>query len=316
MDLSTINIKGEVPLKEILQGSAYYAGSNDDGFPMKVCNKMWGDLGINSFVYCDFFFTREEIKSGVLGVIAGYNLVNERWLGQEEFIPREWSLNLYSTPKEKYLDRFWTDGPEPEHFAVWRIYKRTIHKDDSHGPEWLSFLYVCGEGFATYQQLYCHNKVAPKLIFFVNYWSMHRPQDDWESPQSAFFKMIKANHECAPEWVSHGNHNAIKYALRVWNMEELGARMVGYKNEEELKALIGEEAAMEQIKHPILGESVRRVVSEDKVYLLIECSGTIVYEIIDKRLSCEELLAQIVKTGAVSLKNKWLQENYNYLPIL
>jgi glutamate dehydrogenase/leucine dehydrogenase len=95
---------------------------------------------------------------------------------------------------------------------------------------------------------------------------------------------------------------------------ELGAKVVGYKNEEELKALIGEEATVEQIKHPILGESVRRVVSEDKVYLLIECSGTIVYEIIDKGLSCEELLAQIVKTGAVSLKNKWLQENYNYLP--
>ena len=307
MDLSAINTNGAIPLKEILQGSAYYPGSGKDGFPMKVCNTKWADLRINSFVYCDFAFSKEEIQRGVLGVIAGYYLVAERWLEPEEYIPQEWSLNLYDSPNENYRDRRFDSDPEVEHFAVWRIYQRTIHKDDSHGPEWLSFLFVSGEGYATYQQLYLWNKVAPKLIFFVQYYDMIAPKDDWESPQSAFHKMFKANHECAPEWVSSGAHNTIEFALRVWNMDELGARVLGYKNREEVEALISNGATVEQIDCPVLGNRTRKVEAGGRVYLLIGyATGTIVYEIIDKDLSCEKLLTQIVKEGYSAHHRKWI----------
>lgn len=306
MDFSSVNIKGEVPLREILQDSAYYPGSGDDGFPMKVCNTKWSDLGINSFVYCDFGFSRKEIKRGALGVIAGYNLVGERWLEPEEYIPQEWRLNLYGATTEKYRDRRFANDAEVEHFAVWRIYKRTIHKDDSHGPEILSFLFVNGEGFASYQQLYCWNKVSPKLIFFIQYWDMCAPKDDFESTQSAFFRMIKANHECAPEWVSCGHHDAVRFALRVWNLSKLGLKMVGYKSTEEVNNLIGEEASQEQIDCPILYHNARKVSSGNRVYLLIKyCNDTIVYEIIDKNRSCEEVLSQIVKAGDSQCRSGW-----------
>jgi hypothetical protein len=118
--------------------------------------------------------------------------------------------------------------------------------------------------------------------------------------------MIKANHECAPEWVSCGHHDAVRFALRVWNLSKLGLKMVGYKSTEEVNNLIGEEASQEQIDCPILYHNARKVSSGNRVYLLIKyCNDTIVYEIIDKNRSCEEVLSQIVKAGDSQCRSGW-----------
>lgn len=301
MDFSNFNkdefYTGKVPLKDILKGSAYYPACCDDGFPIKVCNMVWSSFGINSFVYCDFAFTREEVKHGALGYICGYVNVAERWLTPEEYIPQDWQLNLYGAPEEQYLDRRVKGDPDVEHFAVWRIYKREQHKDEMHGPEYMSFLFVGGEGFATYHQLYCANMVAPKVLFFVQYCDMIGVAPDWESTQSAFHGMFKANHDCAPEWVASGDHGCISYAIRVWNMEELGAKTLGYTDGETMRKIVGEDAQYEPMDCPPLRGRVSRAVLGDRVFLIIcyNCFGEIIYEIIDKNVSCEELLQQMVK---------------------
>ena len=312
MDFSNFSLdkfySEEVPLKDLLVDSAYYPASGDDGFPMRVCNMSWADLKVNSYIYCDFAFTRKEVEEGILGSIHGYTKIAERWLDAEEFIPKGWKLNLYGAPKEKYRDRRFADRPDPEHFALWRIFHRWNYKSDSFGPEYLSFLYVGGEGFATYQQLYCENKVAPKLLFFVQPHDMCAPADDWTSDKSAFFRMIKDNHECAPEWVACGDHGDIEAALRVWNMEELGAKTLGYGGA--FKSPFDRDVQFEPVDIPNNGTirymKAKKVVVGDRSFLSVDfLKHSILYEIIDNSVTAEQLVTKIVKRGSIDYHNKW-----------
>ena len=296
MDFSNFSLdsfyKRDVPLKEILADSLYYPASHNDGFPIKVCNTQWSELCVNSFVYCDFAFTLEEVLDGALGTMCGYDVIARRVLSKDEYIPKECSLDLYGTPLERYGDRRFDGDPEVKHAAVWYIYKRRSYKDDSFGPEMLSLLFVIGEAFASYQQLYCWSKVSPKVIIFAAYHDMIGRTNDFESTNSALFRMIKANPECAPEWVAQGDHEYLSHALRCWHMEEIGAKTLGcipdfkgFDNFTDVETVVCEEFPRGVWKAKD---------GDDVVFGVGYLSGSIVYKIIDKSLSCEDILKRMV----------------------
>ena len=72
-----------VPLDDLLEGSLYYPVSRTDGRPIRLCNTLWRNLGINSFVYCDFAVFEEEFLRDVQ-TMPGYHVLGHRRLCREE----------------------------------------------------------------------------------------------------------------------------------------------------------------------------------------------------------------------------------------
>ena len=54
--------------------------------------------------------------------------------------------------------------------AHWVVFERNADRGEEHGPERFSLLFVCGEGLATFPQLYCSRGRAPKMLCFIQCW--------------------------------------------------------------------------------------------------------------------------------------------------
>jgi hypothetical protein len=52
-------------------------------------------------------------------------------------------------------------------FAVWYIFDRDKDRDEDHGPQRFSLLYLCADGIAAYQELYWQNHAAPEVLAII-----------------------------------------------------------------------------------------------------------------------------------------------------
>lgn len=68
---------------------------------------------------------------------------------------------------------YWGSKCKP--FCHWFIMEREKDFDETHGPERFSLLYICGEGVATYLQLYNANNIVPIAIAVI------QPGTGWAS---------------------------------------------------------------------------------------------------------------------------------------
>lgn len=278
-----------VPLKELLENSAYYPGCGYDTFPIMVVNTKWQHLRINSFVYCDFGVTISEIDYKDRLNIYGYKCIGSRVISPKEYVPKGWKLNLFGAPAEKYSDRRFLDSSRVRRSAVWQIYQR--YDDYKDGPELISVLFVIGEGFATYHQLYYHNNIAPKLLFFVQYYDMFGPHPNWEGRDALFSRMIRSNLQCAPEWVSGGWHNHIS-AVRVWNCEDIGVRIVREYEHERVLANCQARTEIDKAKYNNKYECGGWISQCDdkKIICLRVCAMDVLYEVTDNSRPIEAIL--------------------------
>lgn len=280
-----------LPLKALLENSAYYPGCYFDTFPIMVANTKWGHLGINSFIMCDFGVKVSEIQEYGNMAIDGYQCIVSRVISPKEYIPKGWKLDLFATPVEKYHDRQFPTESRARRSAVWQIYNKCSN-NEALGPEMISVLFIIGEGFATYHQLYYHNNIAPKLLFFLQYYDMCGPMPNWEGRDSLFYRMIKTNLQCAPEWVAGGFHNHITYCTRIRNGEEFGVRMIP---ECEHNAVLEDCQERNELDKTLSGCRGWISQSGDKKIICIAASYIyILYEVIDKDSSVEEILKDLI----------------------
>ena len=246
MNLSTLTperIKnGPVPMDELLRDSLYYPASRTDGRPIQFCNTIWRGLGINSFVYCDFDVTEEELMGDVFpslyggGGMCGYRVLAHRRLRPEEYIPRGWELEMVDG---RYWDSFLGTKDGPAHYAHWVVFERKETKDILHGPDRLSFLFVCGEGLATFQQLYCSRGIAPRMLCFIQCWGFAGNWTDFTAPGAPFHRTLMKYRECVPEWLCVGDHSEIHGVLRLRGLGYAGVRLLGYRSGKHLERLFG-----------------------------------------------------------------------------
>jgi hypothetical protein len=279
-----------IPLKSLLENSAYYPGCSFDTFPIVVTNTKWRHLGIESFIMCDFGVKVSEIQDCRNIEINGYHCVASRVISPKEYIPKGWKLDLFGTPAEKYSDRRFSGGPRVRRSAVWQIYQRDSD-DEALGPKMISVLFVIGEGFATYHQLYYHNNIAPKLLFFIQYYDMCATKPNWEGRDALFYRMIQNNLQCRPEWVSTGSHNHILYCTNIWNVEKYGVRIIKESEQEEILANCQERKELDRTLSPCRGWVSRS--GDKKIICLYVCEAHILYEVIDKNRSVEEVLKDL-----------------------
>lgn len=234
--------EGHFPLDDILKDSLYYPASRTDGRPIRLCNTSWRRLGVLSFVYCDFDMSVEEFIADTR-TMHGYHLLGYRRLAPPEYIPSGWSLEFCPAPgtarQGGYWDSFLGHGG-PEHGACWAVFERDARMSPVHGPERLSVLYVCGEGLATFQQLYCARGIAPKMLCFIQCWGFAGNWTDFSAVGAPFHRTLRKYRESTPEWLCFGDCCGIHGAVRLRNLGYAGIRCLGYRTRKEVEKTAGE----------------------------------------------------------------------------
>lgn len=150
-------LHGKLPLEDLLKNSFYYPSSRFDGGVVKFFAKE-----LHSFIFCDYGI-REEALLEQLNTFLGYRIVGNRELREEELVPNGWNMQA---PKYINMDRY-SRYRLKKPFAHWAVFERTEDFDENHGPKRFSLIYIAGEGVATYQALYCSNKISAKALAII-----------------------------------------------------------------------------------------------------------------------------------------------------
>lgn len=231
-------LRRRIPMKEFLEDSVYYPACYTDGRPIKYCNTIWRKLGVNSFVYCDFNISEENVLQQ-LKTVRGYHVLAHRSLSRDEYIPDGWSLELGGVNHRQYYDTFLGSERGFPPFAHWAVFERDSDRSPMHGPERFSLIYVGGEGLATFQQLYCHYHIAPKMLCFIQCWGFAGNWTDFTNPNAAFASTLRRHPECIPDYVCIGSHDEICGVLQIRGSEYLGARFIKYVTPASVEKFLG-----------------------------------------------------------------------------
>ena len=120
----------------------FYPGGGDDGHPVKL-------FGSSRAAFCFVYADTDERRYGCDP--TGYSPVVREQVTWPE------------------LDRpFNFNGKNPQQ-AHWTIFQREQHLGDDHGHEFVALLYVHGEAFTVYWDLWAQNGKAPYAILIVDH---------------------------------------------------------------------------------------------------------------------------------------------------
>lgn len=295
MTLTPEDILGRrIPMKELLEGSVYYPACYTDGRPIKYCNTIWRKLGVNSFVYCDFIMSEEKFLEQ-LKTVHGYHVLAHRSLSRDEYIPEGWTLELGGKNLHEYFDTFLGGKADFPPFAHWAVFERDSDRKPMHGPERFSLIYVGGEGLATFQQLYCHHRVSPKMLCFIQCWGFAGNWTDFTNPDAAFATTLRRHPECIPDYVCIGSYDEIDGALRIKGTEYLGAHFVKYASPKSIENLFGFKPACIKNSPDV---SAHLAQKEGRTYLLMSLYANhlsyAVYDVSDSRYDINTIVDNLV----------------------
>jgi len=161
--LTTEQVQNEpLPLRLLLWNSMYYPASGLDGGLIKYCNTQGRDIGVCSYVYCDYNTKEDELCNNVADHFRGYTIFAHRSVGVGELGVKRLSMEpIDDRAKNKHLT------PEGEPFCHWFIMERDSDFGDEHGPKRFSLLFLCCEGVTAYVQLYSQNEILPKALAII-----------------------------------------------------------------------------------------------------------------------------------------------------
>jgi hypothetical protein len=137
IDTLTIDqFKQRFPKEWITTNALYYPASEFDGGVIQDCNERMPELGIQSFIYCDYGQTKEKLQQA-LSQFKGYKVFAHRELTKAEFDLDQCTPN----------PRLRITGVElAEPYVYWAILERE-EGSDAIGPSRFSLLYVAGKGW-------------------------------------------------------------------------------------------------------------------------------------------------------------------------
>lgn len=164
-----LDANNSLPLQDILADSLFYPAAGVDGSPVRHAKL----LGVNSFVYVDTITSEGKLdETFILEPFRGYQIFGQRGLVKEDLIPNGWAPRLPESFDQGLMEQYnftmrLTNANPLTAFATWFILKRDQELDDTHGPESFSFLYIRGEGVATYQALYIEQKILPSIVAII-----------------------------------------------------------------------------------------------------------------------------------------------------
>lgn len=197
----------DFPLASVLEHSLYYPAAGFDGRPVQFLGGF-----IHSFVYVDYGteerdLDRELEEHG----FEGYRLAGRKVLRESDLAPRGWNPRI---PPEFESEQGGFDKKRRDHFvrkpfANWLIFDREDGRDEQHGPDRFSLVYLCADGVAAYQALYHENHTAPEVLAIIqpgagfggNY-------TDFRNPDGFFaWTVLHGNGDHVPEYLVCGGNN-------------------------------------------------------------------------------------------------------------
>ena len=125
---------------------------------MKLCAQAHA---AHAFVYVDYRVSKQTIRGHLSWIggdgFRGYTVAHEQEVSKSDLRPGGWKphVDLSELPQEFY--RFVDVIP----YAMFVVLKRDDDHDDSHGPMRLAILFIGGDGYATYDALYCQADGTP-----------------------------------------------------------------------------------------------------------------------------------------------------------
>lgn len=125
----------------------FYPGSGTDGQPVKF----FGSRHLaRCFIYVDYGITREHIERELLAhPFAGYRILGRVPASEHDLSPGGWTQHLRG-------DEVGTPPfPVVRPYALFVVLERDADRDDAHGPRRLCVLFLCADGVAAYDALFC-----------------------------------------------------------------------------------------------------------------------------------------------------------------
>ena len=163
-----------------------------------------------------------------------------------------------------------------------------------HGPERVSVLYVCGEGLATFQQLYCRRGIAPKMLCFIQCWGFAGNWTDFSDCGSPFHRTLRKYPECTPEWLCFGDCCGIHGAIRLRGLDYARVRCLGYRTREDVERIAGDSLV---VMRDELDRKVLLYTKAGRRFLAVSVSHHMefaVFDITDARLLPDQLLDYLI----------------------
>ena len=135
--------------------TVYYPGSGTDRHPVKLCNR---SDAAHTFIYVDHEVEWDTLEQWLhdqrLGFL-GYEVVHQEELSEDALRLGGWTQ----------LDPFRQGSATP--FARFVVLDRQHGRGDDHGPERFAILFIGGDGYASYDALYCQGDETPPPFLVV-----------------------------------------------------------------------------------------------------------------------------------------------------
>ena len=137
--------------------TVYYPGSGDDGHPVRLCARAHA---AHAFVYVDYGVSQETLQETLrcrVHGFLGYDVEHQEEVTEATLRPGGWTPHIgrADLPGQPY--GFVSVTP----FSLFVVLRRRETLDDTHGPARLAMLFVGGDGYATFDALYCQNDGTP-----------------------------------------------------------------------------------------------------------------------------------------------------------
>ena len=143
--------------------TVYYPGSGDDGQPVKLCAL---SHATHSFIYVDQAVDRNTILESLNDRkrgFRGYAISHQESVSEDVLRPGGWTSHI-SEHDAGDSTRFRDSFVEP---FGWFVALDRQDGDRHHGPRRLAILFIGGDGFASYDALYCQGDRTPPPFLAV-----------------------------------------------------------------------------------------------------------------------------------------------------
>ena len=149
-------------IRDVLSRSLYYAACSRDGDPVRFLGGF-----VHSFIYVDFILEHDDVWNSLHDDhhgFKGYDILLCRDVSARELTPNGWQpIHPRRSDGNPLLHQDWWKEP----YSIWTVLERKPDFTDDHGPERLSFLFICGDGVATFQALYHGNHCTPEVVAII-----------------------------------------------------------------------------------------------------------------------------------------------------
>ncbi|MEI7946519.1 MAG: hypothetical protein WCJ02_07475 [bacterium] len=190
----------------------YYPGSETDGHPLCVFGK---SHAVHCFVYADNAFSKVDLERqlkdfGDPGHPLGYRLLSLVDVTEAELTPCGWKRHG-KLPTDIDAHFFMIRPPEGP-FAVFAVLERDENRGDDHGPSRLAILHVGGDGYATYDALFCQaDSHTPYAVLLQN----HGYGGNWNREgfggDGMLWQLANQTGKTLPKWLFVANESTLPW---------------------------------------------------------------------------------------------------------